>query len=77
VDDLPHPILERSGDMRRGFYTVVLGPNVTIANATDYASVHQKGSSRIPKRSMFPDGGLPVSWSTRIDAEVKMALRLL
>ena len=77
VIPVDHEILEDTRALREGFYSVVLGNEVSIQNAVGYAGVHQAGSARIPRRAMLPYGPLPAPWSERIDQNVAFALKLL
>lgn len=55
VDDEPHPLLERSGAMRRSIGVREVGDRgVTIGtHGVPYASVHQHGSGRVPQRQFL------------------------
>lgn len=77
ADQLPHPILEETGDMRRNFFTLVTGSTIKISNVSPYGEVHQFGNSRIPQRAFFPDAGLPAGWASRIDENITIALKLV
>ena len=57
VDDKPHPLLERTGRMRRSIRAVPEGDGITVSADTPYAAVHQHGSDTIPARPFLGFGG--------------------
>ena len=50
-----HPLLIKSGDLRRNFRSVVTGPDtVVVGTKVKYAGYHQFGTKHMPARPFFP-----------------------
>ena len=50
-----HPLLIKSGDLRRNFRSVVTGPDtVVVGTKVKYAGYHQFGTKNMPARPFFP-----------------------
>lgn len=73
-DRLPHPILEKTRDMRTNYFTVVRGSRVVLENNTPYNKYHQTGTRHMVARPVAPTGPLPHAWKERIDVAVAKAL---
>lgn len=54
--------LEESGAMRAGTKATPLGRAGIALEAPPPANFHQSGTSRMPRRRVLPDSGLPASW---------------
>lgn len=54
-DNLPHPLLEKTGEMRKDFYTESTSDYAMVANKSDYFGYHQSNQprSKIPRRVML------------------------
>lgn len=71
----PWPILEKTGEMRRGWYVRKQGLNTVFGNRVPYTRFHQDGTSRMAARKMIPDQRLSPRWRAEIDRELPRALR--
>jgi hypothetical protein len=77
------PLLRLTGKMAKAFVVSVVGPRVTIANATTseqgrpYPLFHQKGTRKMQSRKMVPDRTLSTRWRNEINKVVKLALEHL
>jgi len=74
-DKLPHPILDKSGRLKRSWSVKAQGKRILIRTyGVDYAKYHQSGTKRMPARRMVPEGKLPPKWAKLIGARVARAL---
>ena len=65
-----HPLLERTGALRKGFEAAVDASGaVTLTNTQDYANAAQAG------RRVVPEGRMPTSWRERLDKVTAAALQ--
>lgn len=82
-DSLPHPLLDLSGDMKRGFKIDTFGPKLVISNTAvseqgrPYPVFHQKGTRNMPARKVVPDRTLSSRWKSQVNKTVKKALERL
>lgn len=63
----PHPIMDKSSDMLRGYKVTIAGSRFTISNSVPYAKYHQEGTDHsryLPVRNVIPTEaqGIPVQW---------------
>ena len=69
-----HPLLIKSGDLRRNFRSVVTGPDtVVVGTKVKYAGYHQFGTKHMPARPFFPideRGQLTPAMKSKIDRNV-------
>ena len=74
-----HPLLIKSGDLRRNFRSVVTGPDtVVVGTKVKYAGYHQFGTKRMPARPFFPfdeQGRLTAGMKSKIDKNVDRIFR--
>ena len=81
-DALPHPILTKTGAMRRSFQIdlrgalIVTNPTVS-AQGRPYPLFHQTGTSKMPARRVLPVRGLPSHWKAEFDRTTRAALERL
>lgn len=74
------PVMERSGDLRRGYRVAVVpsgaGLAINIGNVKDYARHLQRGGEHLKARLQVPtqSRGLPESWRRRFEAVYERAI---
>ena len=75
-----HPLLIKSGDLRRNFRSAVTGPDtVVVGTKVKYAGYHQQGTKNMPARPFFPidkNGRLVPAMERKIVRTVEAAIRL-
>ena len=49
----PWPLLEKTGRLRKSFKGDVRGDALVLSNTSPYFKYHQRGTSRLPKRTMM------------------------
>lgn len=81
-DSLPHPILTKTGAMRRGFEIDLRGALIVTSSVVSdqgrpYPLFHQKGTSKMPARRVLPSRSLPSHWRAEFDRTVRAALERL
>lgn len=81
-DSKPHPILTKSGAMRRGFEIDLRGALIVTSNVVSdkgrpYPLFHQKGTKKMPARRSLPSRGLPSHWRAEFDRTTRAALERL
>lgn len=82
-DVLPHPLLDKTGAMKRGYQIDTYGPRLVIKNETlseqgrPYPLFHQTGTRKMPARKTVPDRTLSSHWKAEVNATVKKALERL
>lgn len=61
------PLLEKTGRLRASLRGVPLGRRgFKLVFGTGYGQFHQTGTSRMVRRAILPDRGLPAKWRARI-----------
>lgn len=69
-------ILQDTGRLRSSVHRQSATANrVSVGLSATYASFHQFGTRRMPRRAMLPTGRMPRSWSTRIRKAAQLAWR--
>jgi hypothetical protein len=82
-DSLPHPLLDKSGAMKRGFEIDTFGPRLVIKNEVEseqgrpYPLFHQTGTRKMPARKVIPDRSLSTRWRSQVNKTVAKALERL
>lgn len=81
-DSKPHPILTKSGAMRRGFEIDLRGALIVTSNVVSdkgrpYPLFHQKGTKKMTARRVLPVRGLPSHWKADFDRTTRAALERL
>jgi hypothetical protein len=82
-DSLPHPLLDKSGAMKRGFEIDTYGPRLVIKNEAvseqgrPYPWFHQTGTSKMPARKVVPDRTLSSRWKSQVNKTIAKALERL
>jgi phage gpG-like protein len=81
-DSKPHPILTKSGAMRRGFEIDLRGALIVTSNVVSdkgrpYPLFHQKGTKKMVARRVLPVRGLPSHWRADFDRTTRAALERL
>lgn len=73
--DKPHPILEETGKMRRGWRVITSPKGISAKNTVKHTRFHQKGTRYMPARPMIPmRGRLPEKWRIAILRSAKNAV---
>jgi hypothetical protein len=75
-DDKPHPILEKSGKMRRGWRIITSPKGIWARNRVKHTKFHQDGTRNLVARPMVPRKGtrLPDKWRVAILRSAKNAV---
>lgn len=79
-DSLPHPILDKTGAMKRGFEIDTRGANIVVQNnvlsaqGRPYPLFHQTGTSKMVARKPLPDRSLSPYWKKEFDKTVRVSL---
>jgi phage gpG-like protein len=75
-DDKPHPILEETGKMRRGWRVITSPKGITAKNKMKHTRFHQFGTRTMVARPMVPRKGqqLPERWRVAILRSAKNAV---
>jgi hypothetical protein len=82
-DNLPHPLLQLTGAMAKGYHIDVKGPNLVITNnvvsdkGRPYPWFHQRGTVKMVARKTLPDKALSPHWKAEFDKTVRKALERL
>lgn len=82
-DSLPHPILDKTGKMMRGFQIDTRGANLIIKNdvvsekGRPYPLFHQTGTVKMEARKPLPDASLSPHWRAEFDKTVRVSLERL
>lgn len=81
-DTKTHPILTKSGAMRRGFQIDLRGALIVTSNVVSdrgrpYPLFHQTGTKNMPARRVVPVKGLPSHWKADFDRTARAALERL
>lgn len=82
-DALPHPILDKTGKMKRGFEIDMRGANIIVENnvvsekGKPYPLFHQKGTVKMEARKPLPDRSLSPYWAKEFDKTVRVSLERL
>jgi phage gpG-like protein len=75
ADDKPHPILEETGKMRRGWRVITSPKGITAKNKVKHTRFHQFGTRTMTARPMVPmRGRLPDKWRVAILKSAKNAV---
>lgn len=76
-----HPMLEKTGAMRRSIYAragrseVRFGASARSRKGYPYPEVHQYGSKRVAQRQFLPEGELPRGYVTKLSAALWRKVR--
>jgi hypothetical protein len=75
-DDKPHPILEKTGKMRRGWRIITSPKGIWARNRVKHTKFHQFGTRNMVARPMVPSKGtrLPDKWRVAILRSAKNAV---
>lgn len=82
-DSLSHPILDKSGAMKRGFEIDMRGANIVVENnvvsdqGRPYPLFHQLGTVKMSARKPLPDRSLSPYWTKEFDKTVRVSLERL
>lgn len=82
-DALPHPILDKTGAMQRGFEIDTRGAQLVVENNVvskkgfSYPRAHQEGTSKMVARKPLPDQSMPPHWRAEFDKTVRVSLERL
>jgi phage gpG-like protein len=82
-DSLPHPILDKTGAMKRGYEIDMRGANIVVENnvvsdrGRPYPLFHQTGTSKMVARKPLPDRSLSPYWRSEFDKTVRVSLERL
>lgn len=82
-DSLPHPILDKTGAMMRGFeidtrgVQLVVTNNVVSEKGAPYPRFHQEGTMKMVARKPLPDRSMPSHWRAEFDKTVRVSLERL
>jgi phage gpG-like protein len=75
-DDLPHPILNKTGRLQKSYKQLQTSKGLTLSNTSNYASYHQEAKKNA-LRLILPtkNKGLPQSWRLLIQKRIKMLIK--
>ncbi len=82
-DALPHPILDKTGKMMRGFEIDTRGVQLVVVNNVvsekgfPYPRAHQEGTRKMVARKPLPDRAMPPHWRAEFDKTVRVSLERL
>ncbi len=67
-----HPILNKSGELRKNFKQETIRDKIVVKNIKSYAKAHQKGTKHLVKRIVLPTelDGLPDHWVKMIEEAI-------
>lgn len=76
-DNLPHPILTKTGKMKAAYKSYPQKNGVLITNTAAYSGFHDLGTSSIPQRLMLPtiQKGLPEVWFKLLSKRVQTLIQ--
>lgn len=73
--DYPHPILDRTGKMRRGYKVRSRKSQITITNSEKQFKYHQSGTENMEARKTVPDGELSPKWKKRMTEAAHISMK--